>query len=98
MATKPKTIKELGLSLNEDFMSTDDLWLDILRKKYSIQEFKDVLLKTGDSYLLEFDRMAKAQTEKNKEPFWGGLIDNDKLYGNNQMGKYLMIIRDELKD
>jgi hypothetical protein len=40
-------------------------------------------------YLLEFDRGAVKNTT---ESVWAGLISNNILYGNNQMGKYLIEI------
>jgi hypothetical protein len=42
---------------------------------------------------MEFDRGAKRMYLKNTIPIWSGLIDEGILYGNNLMGKYLMIIR-----
>ena len=87
ISTNEKISKKLGLIRNPNFQSTDSLWFEILRKKYSIKYFDDLLKSTGDIYLLEFDRFAC------KNSFWGGLISNNTLYGNNQMGKYLMEMR-----
>ena len=47
-----------------------------------------LLLQTKNNYLLEFDRSA----EKNN-PIWAGIIKNNKLYGDNLMGQYLMFVR-----
>ena len=92
MATNEKIGKKLGLIRDENFHSTDELWMKILRKKYSIKYFGDLLKSTGDIYLLEFDRRANHRFAGSNS-FWGGLICNNTLYGNNQMGKYLMEIR-----
>ena len=54
--------------------------------------WKNILLKTGDAYLLEFSRSAKI-----RDDYWGGLIENNVLYGENIMGKYLMEIRDLIR-
>jgi predicted NAD-dependent protein-ADP-ribosyltransferase YbiA (DUF1768 family) len=69
--------------------------MKILEKKYSKKYFSDLLKSTDDIYLLEFDRGANNKF-KNFKSFWGGLIANDTLYGNNKMGKYLMEIRNNL--
>ena len=92
MATNEKIGKKLGLIRDENFHSSDELWMKILGKKYSIKYFGDLLKSTGDIYLLEFDRGAKHRFA-GSNCFWGGLICNNALYGNNQMGKYLMEIR-----
>ena len=95
MATNEKIGKKLGLIRDENFHSTDELWMKILGKKYSIKYFGDLLKSTNDIYLLEFDRGANKKL--NTQPvFFGGLISNNTLYGNNQMGKYLMEIRNNL--
>lgn len=92
MATNKKIGKELGLIRDESFVSSFELWRPILLKKYTIPKFRDLLLSTGDNYLLEFDKGAQRSGS-----FWGGLIVDGKLYGDNTMGKYLMKIRDILK-
>ena len=91
MATNKKVGIKLGLIRDENFKSTDELWLKILGKKYSIEYFNDLLKSTEDLYLLEFDRGANRKFRDSS--FWGGLICNNTLCGNNQMGKYLMEIR-----
>ena len=95
MATNEKIGKKLGLIRDENFNSTDELWIKILEKKYSIKYFGELLKSTDDIYLLEFDRGANNKY-KNYKSFWGGLICNNTLYGNNKMGKYLMEIRNNL--
>ena len=91
MVTNPKTTKQLGLTPDKNFVSDDELWLGMLRKKFENKEFKDALLKTGNKYLLEHDKTAKDGTS-----YWSGNVVDGKLHGNNQMGKYLMKIREEL--
>lgn len=92
MATNEKIGKKLGLIRDEKFNSTDELWMKLLGKKYSIKCFNDLLKSTGDIYLLDFDRGANNKV-MGSNSVWGGLIANNSLYGNNQMGKYLMEIQ-----
>ena len=93
MATNEEKGKKLGLIRDEHFNSTDELWMKLLEKKYSIKYFGDLLKSTDDIYLLEYDRRWYTDAVSS---FWGGLIRNNTLYGNNQMGKYLMEIRNNL--
>ena len=92
MATNEKIGKKLGLIRDENFKSTDELWLKILEKKYSIKYFSNLLKSTNDIYLLEFDRGCNSKFNDSNS-VWGGIINNDILYGSNLMGKYLMEIR-----
>ena len=80
---------QLNLTEDPNFERSDDLWLDLLKLKFEIKKYKKLLKSTGNKYLLEFDRGAEK-----KSSFWGGLIKNEVLYGENMMGKYLMKIRD----
>jgi predicted NAD-dependent protein-ADP-ribosyltransferase YbiA (DUF1768 family) len=93
MATNLKIGTNLGLIRNVNFSSTNELWIELLTIKFNIIEFKNILKNTKNKYLLEFDRGAKRMYLKNTIPIWSGLIDEGILYGNNLMGKYLMIIR-----
>jgi predicted NAD-dependent protein-ADP-ribosyltransferase YbiA (DUF1768 family) len=95
MATDKTRGKKLGLERNQDFVSTDELWMQILLSKYMKEEFKQLLKKTEDIYLLEFDRMAYHRFGVSLA-FWGGNIIDNKLWGKNQMGKYLMEIRKQI--
>ena len=92
MATNDKNVKKFGLNKISGFNSNWKMWKKILKKKFEIDEFKNILLSTGDKYLLEFSRDAK-----NKGNYWGGIIENGILYGKNTMGKYLMKIRKKLQ-
>lgn len=93
MATDKKRGVKLGLNRDENFESDYELWEEILLAKFSIDEFKEILLNTGNKYLLEFSRNAKNRNDE----YWGGIIENGKLYGKNMMGKYLMKIREKLR-
>ena len=85
-------MKKLEIQINDKFESTNELWLGLLEKKFAIKYFADILKNTGDLYLLEYDSN-RFNSIKNFNSFWAGRIINNKLYGNNQMGKYLMEIR-----
>lgn len=95
MASNKKYHKKLKLTaIKTDLDSTFNLWFGILIKKYTIPFFKDILLKTNNNYLCEFDRLAESRPDKT---YWGGMVKNKKLYGENIMGKYLMAIREFIK-
>lgn len=93
MATNEKLGKKLCLERNSEFVSTDELWIQILMCKYRKEEFKQLLKNTKDIYLLEFDRGAYHRFGVSPV-IWGGNIIDNKLWGKNQMGKYLMHVRD----
>lgn len=98
MAVADDKIKKFKLRKVPYFKSSDENWMKILDKKYDHKEFKDILLSTGDNYLLEFDKGAKRRAESGDPPYYAGLIDDDlNLYGTNKMGIYLMNIRDSKK-
>ena len=97
VATNKTVGKRLGLEIDPDFKSTDELWMQILQCKYDKEPFKQLLKKTEDLYLLEFDRGAYHRFcpgPSSSPAFWGGLIIQNALWGKNKMGKYLMQIRD----
>lgn len=93
MATNIKIGTKLGLIRDEHFSSTHELWIELLTIKFNIVEFKTILKNTENNYLLEFDRGSKRMYLKNNISIWSGLIEDNILYGNNLMGKYLMIVR-----
>ena len=74
MATNPKIGKKLGLIRDNNFISSDELWINILTSKFNISTFKNILLQTENNYLLEFDRNAVRTN-----PIWSGIIKNNKL-------------------
>ena len=90
MATNKKRENQLKLT-RIDFQTSPILWTKILSQKFQISTYKQLLLQTKSSYLLEFDRFAAKHGS-----FWGGLLKNDTIYGQNNMGKLLMYIRDEV--
>jgi predicted NAD-dependent protein-ADP-ribosyltransferase YbiA (DUF1768 family) len=96
MATNIKIGKRLGLIRDINFISTDELWMELLTLKYNINEFKIILQSIGNKYLLEFDRGAKRMCLKNVIPIWSAIIEDGIIYGNNLMGKYLMLIKEKI--
>jgi predicted NAD-dependent protein-ADP-ribosyltransferase YbiA (DUF1768 family) len=92
MATNKTVGRRLKLEIDPDFKSTDELWLEILPCKYNKEPFKQLLKSTLDIYLLEFDRGAYHRFGVSLA-FWGGNIIQNDLWGQNQMGKYLMQVR-----
>ena len=69
----------------------DTEWLKILRAKYEIPEYRDLLLSTGDKVIYEFQR-----GKCNK---YSAHINKDgELEGSNKDGEWLMKIRDEIKN
>ena len=90
--SKPKEIQLLDGEPNPKKVQANQL-IPILRKKFEIDEFRRLLLSTGDRYLLNFVRVPR---ENPGLEFWGGCIREDKLYGENTLGQYLTKIRDEL--
>ena len=93
VATNKTVGERLGLEIDQGFKSTDDLWIQILSCKYNKEPFKQLLKNTLDIYLLEFDRSAYHRFEISPA-FWGGNIVQNTLWGQNQMGKYLMHVRE----
>ena len=91
MASNKKHSKKLGLSyIGVD----DDVFYDLLKLKFAIPEFRDLLLDTKDEELVEFSRFAKTRPDQEK---WGGMIVDGKLYGENKMGKMIMKTRSYLQ-
>ncbi len=89
--------KKLGLVRDVNFITTDVLWIEILTLKFNIIEFRNILMNTSNKYLLEFDRGSKRLYFKNQIiSVWSGIIDENVLYGQNLMGKYLMILRSNI--
>lgn len=69
----------------------DNEWLKILREKYKIKKYKDLLLSTNDAIIYEFKR------GKDKK-YSAHINDKGELEGSNKLGEWLMQIRDELKE
>jgi predicted NAD-dependent protein-ADP-ribosyltransferase YbiA (DUF1768 family) len=77
------------------------VFLEILLDKFDRNPtLKDVLLNTRDTYLLEFERGAERVFRKSngaKRTRWGGMVVDGKIMGDNQMGKWMMVVRKELQ-
>ena len=69
----------------------DTEWLKILRAKYEIPEYRDLLLSTGDKIIYEFQR-----GKCNK--YSARINENGELEGSNKVGEWLMKIRNEIKN
>jgi predicted NAD-dependent protein-ADP-ribosyltransferase YbiA (DUF1768 family) len=69
-----------------------EVWRHILLAKFSDPVLRDILLSTGTKYLLEFDRGATEDT------YWAGKMVDGFVIGNNAMGKYLMRVRQLLRE
>jgi ribA/ribD-fused uncharacterized protein len=67
----------------------DQVMLDLLRLKFAIPEYKDFLLSTGDTELIEGNTW--------NDTYWGCVRVNGQWVGSNQLGKLLMKVREELK-
>lgn len=91
----PGKAKRLGriVSLRPDWEKVKDgVMLDILRIKFSKPDLKQMLLDTGDAYLIEGTTW--------HDNYWGNCTcDRCKnITGKNMLGKTLMQVRAELKE
>ena len=100
MSSNIKYSKRLGLTYDEncDYLINYEKFKEILKIKYNIEKFKNLLQKTKGRMIIEFGKGAKRLHEKNINEKWGGLVDNGILYGENTMGKWLMEIRDQITE
>ena len=110
MAVNPDVMKRLGI-IPWKFEYNDEVWKDILRQKFLIPRFRNVLLpiipirnSTKNPYVNHEYRGSEILLEMQKSAkysdcFFGGVVDAEdgKMYGNNYMGNMLMSIRDELR-
>jgi len=97
MASKPAHLsKHHGLV--RTMISKEDaeeLFKSILVCKFEqYPKFRNLIINTGTSYILEFDKSATRLEEKGLTSRWGGMIVNDMVVGNNQMGVLMMWLRD----
>jgi predicted NAD-dependent protein-ADP-ribosyltransferase YbiA (DUF1768 family) len=101
MAANPKYTKAMGFDPRADMnygreTLEEDLerrvWLSIHHLKYSQHAaLRTLLLETGETPLIEFDRAGIRNPSKTK---WGGCVDEKGvLHGQNKMGMYLMLYR-----
>ena len=69
--------------------SKEKIWNKVLLNKYmDNKEHRNILLSTRGNVLVEFSRNAK------EDSFYHGKIVDDKIIGNNYMGKKMMEMRD----
>ena len=79
-------LKELNIKGNTTDEEKKELMLNLLRRKYSIDEYRDVLLSTGDAILHE--KPLRGRTNN-----WNYKDGN----GGDWLGELLMIVRCELR-
>jgi hypothetical protein len=108
LSRKPGKVALLGLTPNTDWNFGDAherLWLTLLRSKFQNPDMREVLLSTGDAYLIEYQKFEKVKGSD------VDLVDFYTAYFNpytgecahcneprcSAMGKFLMKIRDELR-
>lgn len=91
-AGTPGYAKQMGraVKLRDDWESVKlDVMLDLLRKKFSHEDFKRQLLATGDSTLIEGNDWG--------DHFWGMSGYHPKRVGLNHLGRLLMQVRSEIR-
>jgi ribA/ribD-fused uncharacterized protein len=82
-----KDYLERGVKLREDWEQVKDkIMLDVLRLKFKDSRFKNLLLSTNNSLLIESSPY---------DYYWGEGKDGT---GKNQLGKSLMILREEIRN
>lgn len=91
-----KKHEKKGLKRSMTSQQCKDLLLQLLRQKYANIEMREVLLKTGTQYLLEFEKSAERRFKQGDIARWGGMLVNGRIIGHNQMGILLMQIREEI--
>jgi predicted NAD-dependent protein-ADP-ribosyltransferase YbiA (DUF1768 family) len=80
-----------------------EVWMRILRSKFSCPQLREILLSTGDAYLLEFCRGAVIRSLRgNTTERWGGWDykvspTESRIWGDNEMGHLLMRVRNEIR-
>jgi predicted NAD-dependent protein-ADP-ribosyltransferase YbiA (DUF1768 family) len=104
----PSKIDRLGLRVNSawDFgESHERLWMSLLRSKFEDPAMREVLLNTGDAYLIEYQKFEKEKgTDRDYVDFYTAFYNEatrECKHCNeprcNAIGKFLMKIRDELR-
>lgn len=75
--------------LREDWEQVrETVMLTALRAKFSLPEWKEKLLATGDEVLIEWNNW--------RDKYWGVTVDD--LQGENRLGYLLMQVREDLKN
>jgi predicted NAD-dependent protein-ADP-ribosyltransferase YbiA (DUF1768 family) len=93
MSGNIKYSKKLGLTF---IGIKNDVFKEILKIKFENEKFKKILENSKGKYLVEFSRSCKKNFEKGIIEKWCGLVDDNKLYGENLMGNIIMDIRENL--
>ena len=91
----PKTIKRISDLLKNHNLVRDN-WdkyrvekmIELLIKKFSVEEMRIKLIDTGAAYLVEGNDW--------DDTFWGACTENDKLRGRNILGIIIMNIRQKI--
>jgi len=102
LASNPAYRKKLGLAAEDLDYAREHLdpgieqsvWLTILKLKFQQNSRnRECLIGTGVSTLIEFEKSAQRSGSH-----WGGLVSKKDglFYGENVMGRYLMLVRDML--
>jgi predicted NAD-dependent protein-ADP-ribosyltransferase YbiA (DUF1768 family) len=104
MAVNPNRAKRLGITLSRarddpaDLSLIKSLFERALYAKFSGDaELRKMLVDTGDTILVEFDRTAGRQTKVGKPPLFTGLFKDSHIHGKNLMGHLLMGVRKKLR-
>lgn len=89
-------VKRLAAPAARTGAQVEDDFKRILLAKYRAHpDLRRALLRTGDAYLLEFDRGALRDGAAPSR--WGGAVRDGAVVGHNQMGALLMWTRNELQ-
>lgn len=89
----PSTAKKAGRSvkIRHDWERVKfDIMLNLLRQKFNNQYLQLSLLHTGEAELIEGNTWG--------DRIWGCVLVKGKLVGENNLGKLLMKVRDELRN
>lgn len=93
MCNTPAEAKLLGrkLKLRSDWSEVKiEIMRILLYKKFENETLRNMLLNTGDEELIEGNNHG--------DDFWGCVYKNNKLVGENNLGKLLMEIRNNIKN
>jgi len=109
MAVTKDIMSKLGLA-SVEFIPSNEIWLTILKQKFSNERFKNVLLPATPIYNKTTNSFVKttytgketliefSRSAKHLHAFFGGVVDeNGNVYGENYMGARLMEVREELR-
>ena len=92
-ASSPGKAKRLGsktrLRKDWEYIKLERM-LTIVRRKFNNALLGKWLLETGDRELVELNNWG--------DKFWGMVVEEGKMVGENHLGKILMIVREEVRD